>query len=461
LNTLVIGGGISGLTVAYRLARVGKPCTLIEAAPQLGGVIQTQRLQGCLIENGPDSFISTKPSTRELIRELGLDADVIAANEHNKRTDIWRKGHFRPIPDGVAMIVPTKIMPMITTRLLGWGTKMRMGLEFFRRPKGVVPDRSVAEFIADHYGQETVDYLVEPLLYAVYGGDPRQMSATAIIPQMTQIEAKYGSLTRGVLSGMRKRSAQPGGGSSGSSGGVKFLTMRRGMSSLVDAAVAGSAAATQVHTAEAKTIKRSGDGYSVRVDGDWVEAKNIVIATPAWGAADLIQDLAPRAAELLREIPYRSSLTVSLAYKHTDAKNVRSSGFGFLVPKVERETVAACTYVGNKFEGRVPKDTVLLRCFVGQEQADLPDEETVLRVRQDLRRLTGISAEPSFTLVSRWSRRMAQYTAGHATRMEHFNEAARDLKGIYFAGNGIQGVGIPDCIQRANKVATELTALEG
>ncbi len=234
MNTLVIGGGISGLTVAYRLAQAGKPCTLLEVAPQLGGVIQTQRLQGCLIENGPDSFISTKPSTRELIRELGLDADVIAANEHNRRTDIWRKGRFRPIPDGVAMIVPTKIMPMITTRLLGWGTKMRMGLEFFRRPKGAVPDRSVAEFIADHYGQETVDYLVEPLLYAVYGGDPRQMSATAIIPQMTQIEAKYGSLTRGVLTGMRKRSAQPGGGAGGTSGGVKFLTMRRGMSSLVD-----------------------------------------------------------------------------------------------------------------------------------------------------------------------------------------------------------------------------------
>ncbi len=198
----------------------------------------------------------------------------------------------------------------------------------------------------------------------------------------------------------------------------------------------------------------------MRVKGDWLEAKNIVIATPAWGAADLIQDLAPKAAALLREIPYRSSLTVSLGYREKDAQKVATSGFGFLVPKVERETVAACTYVSNKFEGRVPNDTVLLRCFVGQEQADLSDEETVLRVRQDLKRLTGISAEPSFTLVSRWSRRMAQYTAGHATRMELFTEASRDLKGIYFAGNGIQGVGIPDCIQRANTVAAEVVAQE-
>ncbi len=422
----------------------------------MGGVIQTRQLQGCLIENGPDSFISTKPSTRELIREVGLDDEVISANEDNRRTDIWRKGRFVPIPDGVAMIVPTKIRPMVTTRLLGWGTKLRMGLEFFRRPNGARSDRSVAEFIADHYGQETVDYLVEPLLYAVYGGDPRQMSATAIIPQMTQLEAKYGSLTRGVLASMRKRGPSAG----GSSGAVKFLTMRRGMSSLVDAVAGACAAATEVRTVDAKSIKRMGGGYGVRLNGDWLEARSIVIATPAWGAADLIQEMAPQAAELLRQIPYRSSLTVSLAYPEADAKKVSCSGFGFLVPKVERETVAACTYVSNKFEGRAPKGTVVLRCFVGQEQADLSDDETVRRVRQDLKRLTDITAEPSFTLVSRWTRRMAQYTAGHAERMQQFTEASRGLEGIFFAGNGIQGVGIPDCIQRANTVASEVVARE-
>lgn len=457
MTTLVIGGGISGLTVAYRLARAGKSCTLIEAGSQLGGVIQTRQVQGCLIENGPDSFISTKPSTRELIREVGLDAEVIGANEDNRRTDIWRKGRFVPIPEGVAMIVPTKIKPMVTTRLLGWGTKMRMGFEFFRRPHGARADRSVAEFIADHYGQETVDYLVEPLLYAVYGGDPRQMSTAAIIPQMAQLEAKYGSLTRGVLAGMRKRKPSTG----GSSGPVKFLTMRRGMSSLVDAVVSGCASSTDVRTADAKSIKRMGDGYAIRLNGDWLEARNIVLATPAWGAADLIQELAPEAADLLRQIPYRSSLTVSLAYPEADAKKVSSSGFGFLVPKVERETIAACTYVSNKFEGRAPRGTAVLRCFVGQEQADLSDNETVRRVRQDLQRLTGITAEPSFTLVSRWSRRMAQYTAGHAERMQQFAAASRGLEGIYFAGNGIQGVGIPDCIQRANTVAAEVVAREG
>ncbi len=423
----------------------------------MGGVIQTRQLQGCLIENGPDSFISTKPSTRELIREVGLDAEVIGANEDNRRTDIWRKGRFVPIPEGVAMIVPTKIMPMVTTRLLGWGTKLRMGFEFFRRPNGASADRSVAEFIADHYGQETVDYLVEPLLYAVYGGDPRHMSATAIIPQMTQLEAKYGSLTRGVLVGMRKRGPSSGGGS----GAVKFLTMRRGMSSLVDAVAGGCAPATQVRTAAAKTIQRTAGGYSVRLNGDWLEARNIVIATPAWGAADLIEELAPQAADLLRQIPYRSSLTVSLGYPEANAKKVSSSGFGFLVPKVERETIAACTYVSNKFEGRAPKGTVVLRCFVGQEQADLSEDETVRRVRQDLRRLTGISAEPSFTLISRWTRRMAQYTAGHAERMHQFTEASRGLEGIFFAGNGIQGVGIPDCIQRANTVGAEVVTREG
>ena len=175
-----------------------------------------------------------------------------------------------------------------------------------------LPDRSVAEFIADHYGQETVDYLVEPLLYAVYGGDPRQMSATAIIPQMTQIEAKYGSLTRGVLSGMRKRRHN-----------------RRRRAVRAESSSSPCAAACPAWSTPSFRIGRGDPGLEplrpkplsdrrwirVRVNGDWLEAKNIVIATPAWGAADLIQDLAPQAAELLREIPYRSSLTVSLAYK--------------------------------------------------------------------------------------------------------------------------------------------------
>src|ERR1700728_1904491 len=198
---IVIGGGISGLSAAYYLAKSGIRPLLVERAPRVGGVIQTAGERGCVLEEGPDGFMAAKPWAMNLIRELGLADQVIGSNDHSRVTYIVKKGRLVPMPEGLMMMVPTKILPLVETPLLGWGAKIRMGLEFFRQPPDRPrPDRSVYEFLLDHYGEECIDYLAEPLLAGVYGGDPRDMSVNSVLARFVDIETKYGSLTRGVLS---------------------------------------------------------------------------------------------------------------------------------------------------------------------------------------------------------------------------------------------------------------------
>ena len=169
----IVGGGISGLSTAYYLSRRGIPYTLVESRPRLGGVIETLQVEGCVIDAGPDSFISVKPAATELIRELGLADQVIGSNDHLRKTYVIKRGRLVALPDGLMMMVPTKVMPLVTSPLLSWPTKIRMGMEWFKAPKVRAEDESVAEFVREHYGQEAVDYLAEPLLSGIYGGNPK------------------------------------------------------------------------------------------------------------------------------------------------------------------------------------------------------------------------------------------------------------------------------------------------
>src|SRR6185295_2815357 len=225
-KVVVVGGGISGLAAAYDLTRAGADCAILEQQPRAGGVIETRVAGGCVLECGPDSFLAAKPAALALIEELGLAGDVIGSNDHQRTTYIWKRGELVALPEGVMMIVPSRVMPMVKSPLLGWATKIRMGLEYFRRP-GESRDRSVAEFVIDHFGQETLDYLAEPLLSGVYGGDPAQLSVGSVLPRCLEIEAKYGSLVRGVLAGRSK----------GGAGGPLFRTLKGGLSQLVNALV--------------------------------------------------------------------------------------------------------------------------------------------------------------------------------------------------------------------------------
>lgn len=441
IRVLVIGGGISGLSAAYDLTRAGAGCTILEQQARVGGVIETRVTEGCTLECGPDSFLSAKPAALALIKELGLEGDVIGSNDHQRTTYIWKHGALVALPEGVMMIVPSRLMPMVKSPLLSWATKIRMGLEYFRQP-GESHDRSVAEFVIDHFGQETLDYLAEPLLSGVYGGDPAQLSVGSVLPRFLQMEAKYGSLVRGVLAGRSK----------GGPGGPLFRTLKGGLGTLVDRL----AAQVKVCQADVETIERADHGFRVRAAGNWIEADQVIVACPAWSASRLVCGLDARLEELLGTIDYSSSVTLSLIYRAADFDGKRA-GFGFLVPQKERQRLAACTFVGTKFSYRVPDDRIVLRCFFGgiNDAAVLneSDESLIAIAREELRRMLGLTVAPIAHAIARWPRSMAQYTMGHQQRVEEIRTRAAAIPGLHLAGNAYEGIGIPDCINTGRAAA--------
>jgi len=446
----IVGGGISGLSTAYHLAKSGIASTLIERRARLGGVIETQTVEGCVIEGGPDSFLSAKPAALALIHELGMSDEVISSNDRLRVTYIRKGGALVPMPDGLMLMVPTRILPMVSTKLLGWPTKIRMGLECLRRPASAAAgDRSVAEFIRDHYGQEAVDYLAEPLLAGVYGGDPEQLSVGSVLGLFTELEKKYGSLSRGVLLARRisKRNAKPA---------PLFQTLRRGLGSLTDELARVAAPHMTVVVGEASVVGRQGDRFAVRLPGGPVEADAVVLACQGYEAGELVRSLDADLAGQLCSVPYNSSVTVSLGFRRSTFDG-RLSGFGFLVPRKERRRLVACTFVGTKFPYRVPEDKLMLRCFLGGATEE-SDDALVNQIRGELREILGVTVEPVFARVSRWPRSMAQYTVGHKQRVEQIETRLNAIPGLFVAGNAYTGIGVPDCARMGKQAAERIIA---
>src|SRR5262245_1030580 len=420
-RVVIIGGGISGLATAHYLAKGGIRATLVESRPRLGGVIRTEQVEGCTIEAGPDSFLSVKPAAMDLIRELGLEPEVIGSNDADRITYVRKHGRLVPLPDGMMMMVPTKVMPVLASPLLRWGTKIHMGLELVLPPPAKPEDQSVADFVRDHYGQEAVDYLAEPLLSGIYGGDPERLSLQSVLPRFAELTKQYGSLTRDVLASR---------GKSGPEGPI-FRTLKSGLGRLVDA-LQGSA---DVIHGRAEAIEPG----RVRVNGEWLAADRVVLACEAYNAAALIGG---RLGELLGSIGYTSATVVVLGFRMATPPK----GFGFLVPKKERRRLLACTWVTNKFAHRAPAGTVVARCFY--TQAASVDDAIA-----ELCEIAGVREQPVFSRVYRWPRAMAQYEVGHAARVSEIDALAHKA-GVLLAGNAYTGIGIPDCI-RMGKAAAE------
>jgi protoporphyrinogen/coproporphyrinogen III oxidase len=453
-EVVIIGGGISGLSTAYYLAKGAAPSTILESRPRLGGVIQTEHVEGCTLEAGPDSFISVKPAALELIRDLGMADDVIGSNDHLRVTFVRKGGRLVPLPEGLMMMVPTRILPLLTTRLLSLGTKVRMGLELFRSPAPHAGDESVARFVEEHYGQEAVDYLAEPLLSGIYGGDPTELSVTSVLPRFVELSAKYGSLTRGVLA-MRAKTRSSG------PAAPLFRTLKSGLGSMVDAVARAIEGYANVRQVRAETVERTASGFRVRAGGDWMEAAKVVLACEAHNAGPLLSAVDPRLAGLLGGVAYSSSMTVAVGFRASDFAKP-PVGFGFLVPRKERRRLVACTWVGTKFSYRVPDGLIVARCFLGgMEDAGVlgeSDDTVTAAVAEELREIAGVTARPVFTRIARWPRAMAQYTVGHPARLAEIQSRVAAVPGLHLAGNAYEGIGIPDCIRMGKRAADAILA---
>jgi oxygen-dependent protoporphyrinogen oxidase len=448
IDLVVVGGGVGGLAAAYHGGKRGQSVVLVEAADRLGGVVQTTVEDGFTLEHGPDSLVSVKPGGLELVRELGLEGRLVGVPEPARRSLIARHGRLVPVPDGLYLLAPGRILPFLGSPLISWAGKLRMGLDLLlpRRRAGL-PEESLAAFVRRRLGREALEAIAQPMVSGIYTADPEQLSLAATMPQFLELERVHGSLIRGMMTRMKQQKQLALKSASGPRYGL-FLSLTGGLQTLVDALVARLAGADLRTGCAVQRVRRDGDAWLVEADSVSWRATRVVLALPAHAAARLLDG--ELAAELAA-IPYAGVATVNLAF---DATFPLPQAAGFVIPAVEGRGTIACTIAHAKYPGRAPPGTTLLRAFVGgalhEKRLDLPDAVLVRETLADLRLYLGALPEPRFVRVHRWPKAMAQYVIGHQARVARIR--ALTPPGLHLVGNGYDGVGIPDVVAQAAAV---------
>jgi oxygen-dependent protoporphyrinogen oxidase len=458
IRIAIIGGGISGLTAAFTLEehrRTGAvDYTLYESSPHLGGVLRTEHIDGCVVEAGPDSFITEKPWAADLCRALGLGDQLIGSNDSDRKTYILLHGRLIPMPDGLMFMVPTKILPAGLSPLFSLTTKLRMAQELLHPPRAAGADESVASLVERHYGAEMVDRLADPLLSGIYGGEAASLSVRAVLPRFAEMERTHGSLGRAMLAA-RNRMSHP----ADQPAPPLFTSLKNGMQQLVETLVPRLNASSLATKTSVQSIHLEAGGWTVSagLKSDHFDA--VILAVPTHTAAQLLSISSPQLSAELSAINYTSSITIGLGYN----RQVRQSlppGFGFLVPRSEGKRLLAATFVHNKFPHRAPEDRALLRCFFAGSNAEnlwpLSDDAIVAVVRNELQQILGLRAEPLFARVYKWKSAMAQYGVGHLERLDRIQRLRQQLPKLALAGNGYRGIGIPDCIRSAQEAVRQV-----
>jgi protoporphyrinogen/coproporphyrinogen III oxidase len=457
----IIGGGISGLAAAHTLEefrRAGKDIeyVLYESSARLGGVLRTERIDGCVIEAGPDSFLTEKSWAIDFCRSIGLGDQLISSNDTARKTYILNRGHLVEMPDGLMFMVPTKILPTGFSKLFSWKTKLRMTRELMQSPRTADQDESVASFVERHYGAEMVHRLADPLLSGIYGGDAANLSVRAVLPRFVEMERTHGSLGRAMMAAKKRSSKSPEKHAS------IFTSLKNGMQQLPDAIVSALPRSALLTNAPVEAVQAEGGGWvvSAGMKSDHFDA--VILALPAQAGASVVRLISPALSAELGAIQYTSSIAVGLGYDR-EVRHALPPGFGFLVPRTEGKRILATTFVHNKFPYRAPEDRALLRCFFAGNAADnislMSDDEIVGIVRSDLQQILGLHAEPLFSRVFRWKSAMAQYSVGHLDRLERIERLRGQLPRFALAGNAYRGIGIPDCIRSGQDAARQVLAV--
>ena len=462
MKLVVVGGGIAGLAAAHRAVEVTRErglaleLTLIEARDRLGGSIASERVDGFLVEAGPDSFLSEKPWALALCRRLGIEDRLVRTDDRFRKVFVWYRGRLHPLPDGFQLLAPTAMLPFATSSLFSLPGKLRMALDLVL-PRGSGDDESLGAFVRRRLGAEALERVAQPLVAGIYTADPDDLSLTATMPRFIELERKERSIILGLRRALR-RAPQPG--TSGARWSL-FVTFAGGMEELVTTLSARLPAGAVVLKQRVTALQRVGMGWQVTTEGGRFEADRVIVATEAHATARLTRYLNPALATLLEEIPYASAATVSLGYRRADVPHALD-GFGFVVPRTEGKALLAGTFSSVKYPGRAPEGHVLIRGFLGgmlnAAMLAEDDEALVTRARTELRGALGITGEPVLTRLHRWPASMPQYYVGHLARIETIERALAALPGLSLAGAAYRGVGIADCVRGGEAAAEQALA---
>ncbi len=463
MKLTIIGGGIAGLSAAYYATKniPEADITLLESDSHWGGKISTDRINfddgTFIIEGGPDTFLASKPWGVALCKELGLGERLHGTNPHKKNTYVLNKGRLLPLPEGLAMMIPSDIPSILRSRLISWGGKIRMGLDFLQPVKRLNSDESLGAFVSRRLGREAYEILIEPLMSGIYAGDGNQLSLASTFPYLRDLELKHGSLARGALK-MRQQSN----GKAVQGSRSAFLTPTTGLAEIVEALVEylSSHNVDLRLDAHATRITRSlkHETWNVELDTETLETDSLILATPAFASAQLLASFDPELASDLKNIPYASTATVSLAYRLSDIPR-DLDGYGYVIPRREGRKALACTWTSTKFPHRAPEGYALIRVFVGRAGQNIPwNENELLELSKEEMKLTlGITSKPLLSRVFMWENAMPQYNLGHPEILKRIDATLEKYSGLALAGNGYRGIGIPDCIHSGELAVEKVT----
>jgi len=465
LKVVVVGGGITGLAAAHRFVELARErglpldVTVLEAAGRLGGTIQTERVDGFLVEAGPDSFISEKPWALALAERIGLGPRLCRTDDRHRRTYVARAGRLHPLPDGFLLLAPARLVPFVGSSLFSWPGKLRMALDLVLPRRAGTGDESLASFVTRRLGREALERVAEPLVAGIYTAVPERLSLAATMPRFLALERQHRSLILGL-----RKSAGAGEvrGASGARWSL-FVTLAGGMGELVEA-LAGRLPPGAVRLGARVTglARQVGEvAWQVRLaDGGALAADAVVLAGPAPRMAPLVEGFDPELARGLGAIGYASSATVSLAYPRAAIRHPLD-GFGVVVPRSEGRATLACTFSSVKYPGRAPAGAVLLRAFLRDRRGEILDRDDAALAElaeQDLGAYLGIEGRPLLTRVSRHPAAMPQYEVGHLERILALEARLAAWSGLALAGAAYRGVGISDCVRSGEESAERLLA---
>ncbi len=483
----IIGGGIAGVSAAYELAlqqRAGAPVefTLFEASPRLGGIVETVRQDGFVLECGPDSWVAEKHWARDLAVELGLENEIIFSQDDRRRTYLAEGGTLKAMPDGMRMMVPTQWASVLHSPLFSRQAK----LAYLREPKLAVPlkasaldashparDESVRDFVFRHFGEEVADTMAAPLLAGVFGGDIATLSARAVLPAFVAMEREHGSLILGLQERLQERIQ------AGIPPTSIFSTLQNGLGGLIEEMESHIPAKSIRRQIRVERIERVEEhwwvcGASLQDSAQPVseDFDAILAATPTKTTARLLAPVDARLPELLPQ-EASSAIVVALAFSAEQAQELRiPRGFGFLVPQrsavssdggieaIAQRALLACTFVDQKFPYRAPPGAVLLRAFFGGPHAPAllqQDDATLISLAHiALGKFLGKLPEPVISLVRRWPDSLPLYAVGHLERIVELEARVAQIPNVRLIGNAYRGVGLPDLIYAARNAAREM-----
>jgi oxygen-dependent protoporphyrinogen oxidase len=449
----IIGGGISGLTLAFRLKQylADVDIQILESEKSIGGKIDSFRDQGFIYESGPNGFLDSNPSTLNLSKELGLSEQLAPANDAAAKKRFLLMG-------GKLRMLPSSFLGLLTTDVLSWRAKLSLAFERFQSNKQNLPDESIYAFAQRRVGTEIADKLVDPFVTGIFAGDAKLVSYQAGFPRLAAMEKNYGSISKGLKAARKaKQINNPEGRSSG-----QLWSFNQGLGTLTDA-LAEKCGKLNIREFKASNLIHNKESNKWIIEGSNGESESFdiaILSCPAFSQAAILKNLDEILADKIASIPYNSLAVVVMGYRSGDVP-IPLEGFGYLTPSSENRAILGVQWCSSIYRGRAPAGTVLLRAMCGgasrPEMVDLDDDSIAKIVYRELQASMQIQAPPFFLKVIRWKNAIPQYMVKHLEKVKDIENLLTNHPGLYVTGNAYKGISINDCVENAETLAVQIS----